>query len=305
MYFLSRLALIIGIDNYINWNRLFCSINDAKYMKKILENCNFETRLLLNPTKAQLQDAILEFQFSLSAFDTGLLYFAGHGVEISGDQYLVPSDCPLLENSIYHSYMVDTTDLITNFSTSDNFVGIVILDCCRERMDMVTRARGASESSIFKAKGAFIAFATAPNETAHEADKDGHGIFTYYLGEVINEYGTEAIESIFKRVRVKVTAQHRNQIPWDYSSLLNEFYFKESQAVIKGVTETTSLNKLLSHLVIKDLAYSELIVEIENWLKQLPSEYIEMRLKKQDIILHILNQLDQYVLETLIQEEVK
>ncbi|WP_042200844.1 caspase family protein [Paenibacillus camerounensis] len=298
---MSRLALIVGIDNYIYWNKLRCSINDAKYMKEVLEECDFETELLLNPNKEQLQEAIITFQFSLSEYDTGLLFFAGHGVEVGGKQFLVPSDCPSRGDKDYYSTLVDTTTLINDFSSSDDFTGIILLDCCRERLDIGARNRGVTENDIFKAKGAFIAFATGPNQTAHERDKDGHGTFTYYMGETIQKYGTERIESIFKRVRKKVVSQHSDQVPWDYSSLLGDFYFKENQMILEKIESRANSTDFLSYqikeLINKNLAYSALLVEIDEWLNQFPDIAQTSKLKKQEFITFILNQLDQHVLK--------
>lgn len=265
-------------------------------MSTILEDCNFETTIHLNTSREQLQDAILNFRYSLSQHDTGLLFFAGHGVEIEGRQYLVPSDCSTTENENFFSDLVDTTNLINEFSSSDNFTGIILLDCCREKLEYTTRTRGMIHNDIYKSKGAYIAFATGPNQPAHERDIDGHGTFTYYLGETIKAYGTERIESVLKRVRKKVIEQHNDQIPWDYSSLMEDFYFK-----IRGKEEKSSVsnffNSLIEELIQKNLAYSKLIDEIEERLIQSPDIFKDIELKKQDLIIHILNELDQYFIK--------
>jgi uncharacterized caspase-like protein len=269
-------------------------------MQEVLKACDFETELLLDSDRESLREALAAFSWKLKDYDAGLLYFAGHGVEVEGRQYLVPSDCVGFADESLLDGLVDTTELILNFSSSNDFTGIVLLDCCRKRAQKHFIARGASSQvrDIYKSRGVYIAFATGPDGAAHEIGN--HGIFTYSMGNLIKEQGTEKIEDIFKSVRREVMKKHPNQIPWDYSSLLGDFYFKEQKTIpeveSRNLGELGTDTKLLT-LIKQNLCYVDLISEIEHWFyTDLNNGFIGKKNKEQ-YILNILQKLDDLTLK--------
>lgn len=289
---MRRLACLIGNNEYVHWNRLSCAVNDAMQMECVLKNHGFETTLYKNMIMDDLKNAIEEFKYSLTNYDAGLLFFAGHGVEIEGRQYLVPIDSPQ-QTSDYDKYLYDTTALIQLFSActanEENFAGIIVFDCCRSRLRICSADRGFSDNSQATAKGVYIAFATEPDRTAKEVD--GHGLFTLSLCDAIEQYGFEKIEDVFKRVRKDVVNKCSMQIPWDNSSLLGDFYFQDTVALLEksaaqGKTWLTLdflreiLKNALSYTQIKDKVYRQ-ADEINATLSQ-----------KEELLKKVLDQLD-------------
>lgn len=266
---MRRLACLIGNNDYANWDPLKCAINDAMSMECVLKKYGFDTTLHKNLIMDKLKETIKKFEFDLANYDAGLLFFAGHGVEIEGRQYLVPTDSTKdtfdIDRCLY-----DTTALIQLFSdctvNEENFAGIIVFDCCRSRMTKSSVDRGFSANFPSQAKGVYIAFATEPGGSAKEIDD--HGLFTLSLCDAIEQHGSEKIEDVFKRVRKDVVNQCGEQIPWDHSSLLGDFYFQDAAALLKksvaqGKDWPTSdflqelLDNALSYTQIKDRVYRQ------------------------------------------------
>ncbi|GGE00054.1 caspase family protein [Paenibacillus nasutitermitis] len=297
---MGRLAYIIGINKYLNWQPLHCSVNDAIYMQEVLKSCDFETELLLDSNKETLREALASFCWRLREYDTGLLFFAGHGVELEGRQYIVPSDCVSLGDDALLDSLVDTTELILNFSSCDDFTGLVLLDCCRKRVQRHFLSRGETSPArdIFKSRGVYIAFATGPDGASHESGN--HGIFTSSMGKMIEKQGDEKIEDIFKAVRREVMKEHRDQIPWDYSSMLGDFYFKGRQEFLEievVVESQAELDSKLNKIIERNLCYSQLVSEIENWYYSDFDKGLVKEKSKEQFIQIILQKIDELTLE--------
>jgi Uncharacterized protein containing caspase domain len=289
---MRRLACLIGNNNYAHWNPLNCAVNDAMSMESVLQEYGFDTTLHKNLIMNELKETILNFEFNLANYDAGLLFFAGHGVEIEGRQYLVPTDSPK-DTLDFDRCLYDTTALIQCFSdctvNEENFAGIIVFDCCRSRMIKSSVDRGYSADFPSQAKGVYIAFATEPGGSAKEVDK--HGLFTLSLCNAINQHGSEKIEDVFKRVRKDVVNQCGEQIPWDHSSLLGDFYFKDAAALLKknmdqGKDWLTSdflrelLDTGLNYMQIKDRVYLQ-ADEMNATVSQ-----------KEELLKKVLNELD-------------
>ncbi len=289
--YMRRLACLIGNNEYVHWNSLSCAVNDAIKMKCVLENHGFETKLHKNLNMDNLKEAIKEFEYNLLHYDAGLLFYAGHGVEIEGCQYLVPIDSP--KSPDFDKDLYDTTRLIQLFSSctanEENFAGIIIFDCCRSRMHKFRTDRGCSDRFQSTAKGVFIAFATEPDKTAKEVD--GHGVFTLSLCDAIEQYGSEKIEDVLKYARKKVVNRYSDQIPWDNSSLLGDFYFNDIMALLNKneIQEKNWLSPDFLHVVLDDdLSYTQIKEGVYHQADDINATVSQ----REELLLKVLDQLD-------------
>lgn len=288
---MRRLACLIGNNEYMHWNSLKCAVNDAMKMKCVLANHGFKTTLHKNLNMDELKNAIKEFEYNLTNYDAGLLFYAGHGVEVEGRQYLVPIDSPKLPD--FDKDLYDTTALIQLFSTctanEENFAGIIIFDCCRSRIHKYSTERGCLDKFQSTAKGVYIAFATEPDRAAKEVDE--HGLFTLSLCDAIEEYGSEKIEDVLKHARKNVINKCSDQIPWDNSSLLGDFYFNDIVALLNKSAKQGKdwlsqdflqvvLDNALSYTQIKERVYRQ-ADDIHATVSQ-----------KEELLLKVLDQLD-------------
>jgi len=150
-----------------------------------------------------------------------------HGVQIDGQNYLVPVDAPLelAANVKYNS--VAANELLERMADAENGLNIIILDACRDNAftrEWRSARRGLAPPPF--AQGALIAYSTAPGEVAWDGAEGSHnGVYTKYLLKHITQRGL-TIEGLLKKVRDEVQRETKGQqIPWESSSLVGEFYF--------------------------------------------------------------------------------
>lgn len=227
----SRIALVIGNSDYIYASKLKNPVNDANDMSSILKSLDFEVEIVINGTHQTMNSKLLEFFKKIDSYNVSLLYFAGHGMQIDGNNYLIPVDfmCDSKRKAILNSYcMKDYLDKISIYRDKTN---IVILDACRNN-PFVETSRGYIHSGFAAfsnaPKGSFISYSTSPNETA----SDGYGSNGLYTG-ILKEYlliPNKKIEDIFKMVRTTLDEISGNtQLSWEHSSLMGDFYFKVTE----------------------------------------------------------------------------
>ena len=236
----DRIALIIGNSNYIhdeNWPDLPNASNDAKDIAHALEQHGFKVTHEENLSITKMEETVLNFVDNLRPNDVGLLYYAGHGVEIGGENYLIPVElgASRKEGTIKRGSLSIQTYINKMEEKRSAGLHIIILDACRNNPFQVTRGRGGGLSPIYVrgiriiaknisniASGVFIGFATSPNTTASENSEERNGLFTKYLLEAINTPGL-TLEKVFKHARTKVVQESEGeQVPWSNSSLLGE-----------------------------------------------------------------------------------
>lgn len=289
---MDRLAYLIGIDNYENWGKLKNPKNDVICLSECLKKANFEVKTGINLNKKDLDSAIWEFKINLTGKKVGLFYFAGHGVEINGEQYLIPLDGKKslydkeVGNEIIGTY-INVTKLINEMSDAPEFVGIFILDCCREKLypTELPKYRGIENYSIIK-QGMFVSFSTGPNLNASDGT-DGNGLFMKSLKEYILDKDNK-IEDIFKKVRCDVIKESNSrQIPWEHSSLTTDFYFVDSN--IEKLVKIKSINDRVKEIYYKKLDFVSLKKEIQ---KIFLEENKEIKVEKNEFIREILNKMD-------------
>ncbi|MGR9052380.1 MAG: caspase family protein [Gammaproteobacteria bacterium] len=220
----KRIALVIGNSAYRD-SPLTNPVNDAKDMSEALKEDGFEVSTFTDIDRKQMRDAIRDFGEGLRKADTGLFYFAGHGIQVQGRNYLVPLGADVHSADEVQDESIEAGSVLRKMESAGNRVNIVILDACRN--NPFARSFRSLETGLARMDGpvgSFIAYATAPGSVA--ADGDGrNGLYTQYLLEALRQPGL-SIEQMFKRVRSGVTtATQGQQIPWESSSLLGEFVF--------------------------------------------------------------------------------
>lgn len=223
----KRLALVIGNANYRE-APLKNPVNDARALAGKLRQLGFEVMLGENLQQREMTRLITSFGEKLAGKGVGMFYYAGHGMQVKGRNYLLPVDARISSEASARSESVDLEQVLDQLSNSGSQFNLVILDACRNN-PFERRFRGSTGglAQVDAPKGTLIAFATAPGKVAMDGEGK-NGTYTTALLRAMAEPGL-SVESMFKRVRgevARVTADQ--QIPWESSSLTGEFYFVAS-----------------------------------------------------------------------------
>ena len=228
-----KVALIIGNSAYQNAGQLANPRNDASAMSEVLRGIGFQVIVATDATKAAMETSIREFIQEARRADVSLFFYSGHGMEVSGENFLLPVDTKLEDESAL-SFEVINSKVITNAMGGDNKVGIILLDACRDnpftnslrRAMVASRAANVSNGlAPIQAEGGglVVAFATAPGDVA--ADGDGvNSPFTTALIKWLPQKGLE-IDQVMKRVKAEVASVTNNdQRPWTNSDLTSDVF---------------------------------------------------------------------------------
>ena len=220
-----RHALVIGNSAYTHGS-LKNAVNDARAMAKALAAAGFNVRLLEDASLIGMQRAVRQWGNDLAAGGVGLFYYAGHGMQVKGRNYLVPVNAEIeLEDEIEFNSL-DVNQVLAKMDSAKNAVNIVILDACRNNpFARSFRVSASGLAQMDAPTGTFIAFATAPGSTASDGVSGDNGVYTRHLLREMPSAGLP-IEQVFKRVRNGVMADTKGlQVPWESSSLRGEFAF--------------------------------------------------------------------------------
>lgn len=220
----QRVALVIGNSNYKS-SPLLNPINDARAMAKVLGESGFKVISKENANQKEMLLALRDFGDALKNGGVGLFYYAGHGMQIKGKNYLIPVDANIEREDEVAYTSVDANQVLDKMEAASNRINIVILDACRNNLFARSfRSAGSGLAQMDAPVGTLIAFSTAPGSVA--ADGSGtNGLYTQHLLNAINEPGAK-IEDVFKRVRKLVRQDTESkQIPWESTSLEGDFVF--------------------------------------------------------------------------------
>jgi len=221
-----RHALVIGNASYAS-APLTNPANDAQAVAKVLEKAGFKVDLKINASQKQMQDAVTSFGDRLKAGGAGLFYFAGHGVQIKGRNFMLPVGSDIAREDEVPYKAVDVQQVLDKMDTAQNRINLVVLDACRDNpfaRSSRSTSGGNGLSQVDAPIGSLIAFATAPGSVASDG-KNANGLYTQHLLANIERPGTP-IEQVFKRVRLGVRLDSNGaQVPWESTSLEGDFYF--------------------------------------------------------------------------------
>ena len=221
----QRVALVIGNSDYLH-GPLANPVNDARSMARALRNAGFDVILGENlSNKTEMKRLIRNFGFKLNKGGVGLFYYAGHGLQVKGFNFLVPVNAVINNEEEVEYEAVDAGFVISQMEAADNRLNIVILDACRNNPYARSfRSTKQGLSGMNAPTGTLIAYATAPGSVA----SDGSGVNGLYTQELLVQINKPdlQIESVFKNVRAEVVRKSSGrQTPWESSSLIGDFYF--------------------------------------------------------------------------------
>ena len=247
-----RVALVIGNAAYKNIPALGNATNDAKAMSTVLRKLGFSVVEVVDGDKAQMVKAITQMQTLLQGKQAvGMLYYAGHGLQLDWRNYMVPVDAKLSQASDIVSQTVDIENVIDTMKRSATRMNIIVLDACRDN-PFAGKASGKGLAQLDAPPGTYLAFATSPGNVAEDGDETtGNGLFTHYLLKELQR--PARIEDLFKRVRLQVRQKSQGrQIPWDSSSLEADFAFND------GVRHTFNPEELIKEAQLAKEAQAQL-----------------------------------------------
>lgn len=224
----GRYALVIGNSAY-SQKPLKNPANDARDVGRALERLGFEVLLKTNVSQRDMEDSIRDFGVKLKRGGVGIFYFAGHGIQVQGVNYLVPIGARLSGESDARYECVDAGRVLGKMEEAGNELNIVILDACRNNPFASSfRSVDHGLARMDAPTGSLVAYATAPNSVASDGSGQ-NGLYTKHLLSNINTPGVP-IEEVFKRVRIGVMGETgKKQVPWESSSLAGYFYLAGGQ----------------------------------------------------------------------------
>lgn len=244
----QRLALVIGNGEY-RTSPLKNPARDARDISAALQKLGFQVIYEENATRRRMDDAVRAFYSKLRNGETGLFYYAGHGMQVKGRNYLIPVDARIESESDVEHESIDVGRVLGKMEDAGNPVNIVILDACRDNPFVRnSRSSRAGLARMDAPVGTIIAYATSPESVA--ADGTGqNGIYTKHLLKQMMIPG-QTIEQVFKAVRNHVIEETNNkQVPWESTSLRGDFYFSAPQTadscLVKCSSDTRSLEDLM------------------------------------------------------------
>ena len=248
----SRLALVIGQSAYRSVPALPNPANDARAVTQLLTDSGFEVSTAADLSQGQMREKVSEFAGKVAAkgADTvALVFYAGHGLQIDGENYLVPIDIDVKREADIPLQAVRLNDVLNTLASVPSRMRILILDACRNNPFPELKSAGSGLAIVdakIGAPGTFLSFSTSPGAVA----EDGTGSNSPYTTALLAA-GKESgipIEETFKRVRLAVNkVTDGRQTPWDSSSLTEDFRFsgaavagpKPAAAAKKSVAEWT------------------------------------------------------------------
>jgi len=269
----QRIALVIGNSAYSS-GPLKNPVNDAEAMAAALQKLGFKVTLKKNANLETMEEAIEDFGNWLKRGGVGLFYYAGHGVQVSGINYLIPVDAKVNKESDVRYKALDVGRILDEMANANNGMNIVLLDACRDNpfgKSFRSASRGLAIVSN-SPSGTFISYSTSPGQVA----SDGEGKnspYTRALLENISKPGL-TIYDVFMNVRSKVKKE-TGQVPWELSSLEGRFFFvpgngkmitDKAEAVASKTSPTDELEK---ELLEQKKALAEEKQKLEEERKQL------------------------------------
>ena len=230
-----RVALVIGNDTYTHLPDLNNAGKDARDMAAKLKSLGFEVIARYNASRRDMGRAIRKFSGRLSAGGTGLVFYAGHGIQADGTNYLVPANANIeIEDDLQFEAM-DSNIFLQAMKDAGNPLNIFIIDACRDN-PLPKRTRSAARGLAITAvpsgvKGTAILYAAGPAQTAQDGPKGGNGVFTGALLRHMGQPGW-TLERVFKATsREVLRATNNRQRPWRLVSMQGDFVFRAPKPV--------------------------------------------------------------------------
>lgn len=234
----QRVALVIGNSNYQNAPQLQNPDNDAQSMAQFLNSAGFEVVAATDLNQNDMLRVVQDFSAKVSARGpntVAMVYYAGHGVQLAGENYLVPVDAKVSSPTELVNNSVRLVDVMSTLEAIPSRMRIVILDACRNNPFPTVNDAGRGLAIVDAPNGSIVGYSTAPGAEALDGT-GGHSPYTQAFLNVAREPNVP-IEQLFKRVRLQVNQTTSGaQIPWESSSLTSDFTFFGDTAVAASRT---------------------------------------------------------------------
>jgi len=234
----KRVAFVVGNGAYRNVATLPNPAIDAKAMAAVLRNVGFDVVEGTNLTRDSMTERLLEFGQKAQGADVAVFFYAGHGIAISGTNYLLPVDADIKSEMDVKLGAAINIDLTLDQTMGDAKVKLVFLDACRDnpfaakiKSNATTRSVsvGSGLAEMKSGEGTLIAFATGPGQTALDGQGGGNSPFTRALIDNITQPGIE-IQQAMTKVRAEVNEQtNKGQLPWGHTNLIGSVYLNPAQ----------------------------------------------------------------------------
>ena len=229
----QRIALVIGNSNYQNVARLPNPANDAKAVAELLNTAGFEVISATDLSHNQMIEVMQDFSAKIAGRGTNtvaMVYYAGHGVQLAGENYLVPVDARISSEPDLIDGSVRLVDVMATLDAIPSRMRIVILDACRNNPFPSLNDAGRGLAIVDAPNGSIVGYSTAPGTEALDG-VGNHSPYTDAFLRLAHEKNLP-IEQLFKRVRLEVNnLTDGRQTPWESSSLTSDFYFFGDTAV--------------------------------------------------------------------------
>jgi hypothetical protein len=269
---MKTLALVLGNNNYDEGAKLKNAVNDATSIKDVFERLDFDVLFYTDFSRKTTFEFLEVFDNKIQDYDATIFYFAGHGFELKGENYLAPIDTQIPPQNEYEagSTCIRLNEILDTIKKHPRKIHIVIIDACRQKFG---RGGNVGFSTIQAPKGTLIAFSTSPDESASDTGYIDHSVYT---GALLQYIGRErlSVEDLFKKVRKTVyDLTDGRQTTWEHTSLIGDYYFNEGQMVYQ-------INIPYDEKVVKDAYYDnisdefgKLIMSVKsyNWYVQNPA----------------------------------
>jgi hypothetical protein len=249
----GRVALVVGIGNYEHATALPNPSHDAAAIARSLAALGFEVIEGADLTKSGFDQKVQEFAKKSFEAEVALFFYAGHGIQVNGVNYLIPADAKL-EAFTDLEFETVMLDVVLKYASGPDRIALAFIDACRDNPFVRSLARGFDRSAgdaqaglappQLGAGGMLIAYATSPGATA--ADGDGyHSPFTEALLASIGAPGIE-VQQMMTRVKSAVYDRTQGgQEPWHNTSLRQEFYFSAPPELGLATAPGTTPDELL------------------------------------------------------------
>ena len=233
-----QVALVIGNADY-RIGALKNPVNDAQAVAGALKGLGFDVALRENTTLRDMIEAFRQFSISARSARVRVIFYAGHGVQVKGRNYLLPVDTEIRAEDEVAAKSADVNELLERLGAMQQGINIVILDACRNNPfsgalvlgpdGRRLKFRGATPAGLAPVEaplGSMVAFSTAPGGVALDNPADKNSLYTKHLLGYMQSPGLP-VEMLFKQVRLAVARETgRAQVPWESSSLTGDFCFR-------------------------------------------------------------------------------
>jgi len=232
----EKFALVIGNSSYSGLTPLANPVNDANDIAAVLEYLGFNVDKILNGSMAQMEDSVLRLRDRLSASKNayGFFFYAGHGVQSGGENFLIPVDANIPGENYLRNRAVSVQSLLDDLNDAGNGLNVVVLDACRDNPFGWSRSgtRGLSIVSRQPADS-IIVYATSAGQRA----SDGEGRNGLFTSQLINNLATPGLEvnEVFRRTGAEVARiSNSQQVPAIYSQFFGTAFLGEVPVDFQG-----------------------------------------------------------------------